>query len=262
MLRPRQVLALFPLLLIGFAARADVTEEFQRTLPLTADGSLSVSNVNGAIDITSWDRNEVEIRATKRADDREELAEIQIEIEAEEGSISVETELPEGRNRGGSVEYHIQAPQGASIHTEAVNGRVRIAGSRGGVHAETVNGAIELEEVAGALHVETVNGSANVVYAETPAEGEHSFESVNGAIRVAFPSSVAGEFEAETVNGSIETDFPLQVTKARFGPSSSLQGRVGTGGGQFRFETVNGSIRILNREKTASTVRYHLDRKP
>jgi DUF4097 and DUF4098 domain-containing protein YvlB len=79
---------------------------------------------------------------------------------------------------------------------------------------------------------------------------------VNGSVRVYLPASVAGRFHAGSVNGSIEADFPLQVTKARFGPSRSLDGELGNGGDtSFSFNTVNGSIDILNSETTAANGR-------
>jgi hypothetical protein len=46
------------------------------------------------------------------------------------------------------------------------------------------------------------------------------------------------------------------VTKARFGPSRSLDGELGNGGDtSFSFNTVNGSIDILNSETTAANGR-------
>ena len=45
----------------------DETEKFEQTYPLSANGRVSVSNVNGSIVVEAWDRNEVHLEATKTA---------------------------------------------------------------------------------------------------------------------------------------------------------------------------------------------------
>ena len=42
-----------------------VEEEFHKTLPLTSDGYFSLSNVNGKVTLSTWSKNEVDIRAIK-----------------------------------------------------------------------------------------------------------------------------------------------------------------------------------------------------
>ena len=42
----------------------DETERFSQTYPLSANGRVSVSNVNGSITLDTWDRNEVKLPTT------------------------------------------------------------------------------------------------------------------------------------------------------------------------------------------------------
>ncbi len=60
------------------AALTDETEKFEQTYQITANGRDSVSNVNGSIVVEAWDRNEVRLEATKIADTREALADVEI----------------------------------------------------------------------------------------------------------------------------------------------------------------------------------------
>ena len=41
----------------------NVTEEFHKTVSLNASGRVSLENINGNVEITGWDRNEVQIDA-------------------------------------------------------------------------------------------------------------------------------------------------------------------------------------------------------
>src|SRR5437868_15014974 len=78
--------------LIGIASqdslRAALTEELHKTYPLEADGRVSLNNIHGAVHVTAWDRNEVQVDAIKTASSKEILNEAEIVIDAAAGSIS------------------------------------------------------------------------------------------------------------------------------------------------------------------------------
>src|ERR1700755_2830409 len=75
--------------------RAELTEEFHQTYPLSATGRVSLSNINGSVRISAWDRNEVKVEAIKRAYTQERLREAEINVSANSGSIEIETEYPD-----------------------------------------------------------------------------------------------------------------------------------------------------------------------
>src|SRR5690242_3243092 len=99
-------------LLIALPAYAEVTQEFHRTVPLTADGRVSLNNINGDVEITGWDKNEVQIDAVKSARDQQRLDNIRIEINNSSSSIEIETKYPEHlfNNNPGSVHYTLHVP--------------------------------------------------------------------------------------------------------------------------------------------------------
>jgi DUF4097 and DUF4098 domain-containing protein YvlB len=252
-----QFLAATPLLFLALSAcghnlsAAAVSESFGQTVSLSANGSVELSNVNGSIEVTGWDRDEVHIDAVKKASTIAKLEEIEIEVDATADRVSIETDLP--RNGNASVSYRISAPQGARLDVDTVNGSVRVAGVRGDVEAQSVNGSIDADGLAASTSIKTVNGSVAAHYAAAPDAGEHHFKSVNGAIAVYLPAAPSGRFAAKSVNGSIHNDFGLEVRKARYGPMRSMEGSLGSGAGEFEFDTVNGSIKILSSRHSAAT---------
>ena len=241
------------------ASAAQVSEPFSQTVPLAADGSFSIDNVNGSILIETWDRNEVEINALRKAPDAETMERVKIHLEASAARVDVSTEM-KGQMRGAKVDYRVRVPQRARLDVDVVNGPIRILNPQGGVDAESVNGSIEIGDAGGPVSAESVNGPVEVSYASLAA-GVHYYEAVNGKLVLHMPSTVAGEFRAETVNGDIKSDFPLEIKKAKYGPQRSLSGTLGQGGANVRLETVNGAIALLaGGESVASRIRYELDK--
>lgn len=233
---------------------AEVRKEFSQTVALNAGGEFEISNVNGQIEIGTWDRNEVQILATKSAKNEADLEDVQIVVTGSGNRVEVDTKLPKGWNRSGSVSYRITLPASVNLDADTVNGSVSVNGVSGPMDLNSVNGRVEASGAVAPVSANTVNGQLSIRYAGKPASGEHEFETVNGSVRVYLPASVTGRFHAGSVNGSIETDFPLQVTKAKFGPSRSLDGELGNGGDtSFSFKTVNGSIDIRSADTTASS---------
>src|SRR5438552_3603193 len=128
---------------------AELTEELHKTYPIDADGRVSLKNVNGAVHISAWDRNEVEVNAIKRASTKEALVEASIVIDSASSSISIRTKYPEEERRShngrdhASVEYTLKVPRHARLFAvETVNGGVDVKGVSGAVKVSSVNGPV------------------------------------------------------------------------------------------------------------------------
>src|ERR1043166_3940273 len=101
MLTKRLMLGLFALAALALAAtdatraqvsRPELTEEFHQTYPLTADGRVSLQNINGGVRISAWDRNEVKVDAVKHARSQQRLDEAEIEVDAADNYVSIRTQ--------------------------------------------------------------------------------------------------------------------------------------------------------------------------
>lgn len=226
--------------LLASTASAKVTEDFERLVPFEPGGSFRVQNVNGSIDVETWNEGSVRIQATKEARDQEHLDAIEIVVEGSGSDVSVRT-VHHRRRGGGQVSYLVSLPAEARVAVETVNGAVNVTGITGSVHAESVNGGLKLESIDGDVEAETTNGSIQTSYRRA-GDGRHRFETTNGSVRLYLPSDAGGELEAETSNGSIEVDFPMTVRRSS---RRHLEGSFGSGAGTFRIETVNGSIKLL-----------------
>jgi hypothetical protein len=233
-----------------FAHAADkdgVTEEFHQTYPLTADGRVSFSNINGAAHILAWDRNEVKVDAVKRADDQDGIKNIEIRINARPDSISISTEYrPQEHfyndHHYSSVEYSIAVPRNARLdQIQLINGALEVTGVLGEVRAECINGKLIANGLTNRAKLSTVNGALEAKFDRTPADSI-DLESVNGRVELTLPSDAKASLEATTVHGSISNQFGLHTSNHMIG--HDLHGTLGGGGTHIRLSNVNGSIEV------------------
>ena len=236
--------AAFLALLIALPACADVTQEFHRTVPLSPDGRVSLSNVNGDVEITGWARNEVQIDAVKSARDQQRLDDLSIEIHNNSNSVEIATRYATHlNNNGGSVHYTLRVPENARIDKiSLVNGSLKAQKLTGEVNASLVNGKVSAFDLEGTADLATVNGAISASYPSLNKVHEIKLKSVNGAIDLLLPQSPNADVSASVVNGGITTDFPLTV-KGHF-VGKSMSGTLGSGGVRIELNNVNGSIHI------------------
>ena len=123
-----------------------ISKEFNQTYPLQPGGSFELQNVNGTVDVQTWDRDEVEVHAVKTAKHKEsDLALVSIDVDAKPDAVSVTTRYPQNEGVEVAVEYTVHVPHCAHVeHLGTVNGTLRIAGVEAVEDLRTVNGNIEV----------------------------------------------------------------------------------------------------------------------
>ncbi len=232
-------------LLMTFPAQAEVKQEFHKTVPLTSNGTVSLDNINGSVEITGWNRNEVQIDAIKTASTQQKLDDMKIEIDATSSSVDIKTKLPERmvNNNPGSVHYTLHVPEKARIDKiNLVNGSLTVEKLTGEINANLVNGKVQASDLTGTADLATVNGTIEATYNSLTDVREIKLKSVNGSINLTLPPSPNADVDASAVNGSISTDFPLTVKGHWVG--KSMSGTLGSGGVHIELNNVNGSIHL------------------
>jgi DUF4097 and DUF4098 domain-containing protein YvlB len=223
----------------------NVTEDFHKTVPLNANGRVSLENVNGNVEITGWDKNEVQIDAVKSARDQQRLDEAKIEVEGSGDSVRIRTRYPEGDSNDdlASVHYILHVPAGAQLHKiHLVNGSLQVSQFKGEVNAHLVNGKLKAQDLAGRAELSTVNGSSEVQFSSLANVQEVKISAVNGSINLMLPASPNANVSASSISGNIKSDFPIQVESGFMG--HRMNGTLGSGGTRIELSNVNGSTHI------------------
>ncbi|MCU0642763.1 MAG: DUF4097 family beta strand repeat-containing protein [bacterium] len=250
----------FSLIVTGVLVADTHTREFKKVLDFQSNGMIEVKTTNGNIEITSWDKNAVEIRAEikVKANSRREaeqlLDKVEILIDKNGDRIAIEPDYP--RKQGGDgfidwifgsgssvvVNFTIRVPKESDLNLRSTNGRVFVSEVNGELTMKTTNGGIEAEGIQGSATGSTTNGSIALQANQFQNDDSIALHTTNGSIRLTLSSSIKANIKASTVNGSIRTDFPVTVS-GRIN-RKSLSGSINGGGGSIELETVNGSITI------------------
>ncbi len=227
------------------------TEKLSDTFPLKSEGRLSLENINGDVRISTWERNEVSIEATKRATSQSRLDDLEVQMEAEGDHVSIRAEFTRETNwhhdydgEGATVDFEIKVPRTIRIdEVSLVNGDLDVDGLSGRVQASCVNGALTASELSGDVDLSTVNGTLEVAFEQLDASASIKLQTVNGTVDVTLPKKGGARVRASTVNGSIVNDLGLTVSKHDI-VGASLRGTIGDGGASINVDAVNGTIRI------------------
>lgn len=219
--------------------------------------SLSVRNVNGAVSIEGTDRDDVEVRWTKRGPSESALERVSIEATVDDGEellIAVDDPDPDRT----AVDLDIAVPRRLALKTvtsangtidvrgtagdaelETKNGRITVADHEGYVDARTKNGAVNTTDVTGIDRVEATNGkvTADVRSIRTDA----AIETTAGEIDVRI-GSIDADVVLKTNVGSI--DAPLLETNTTALGLSVVEETVGNGGQTLRIANSVGSITL------------------
>ncbi|HXM35101.1 MAG TPA: hypothetical protein VN920_07940 [Pyrinomonadaceae bacterium] len=230
-------------------------EEFHQSYALSANGRVSLENINGGVHITVWDQNQVKVDAVKHAYNRERLAEAKIEVDTIADGVRIRTRYPdrdqtfndEGSrryNNPASVDYSLTIPRQARLESvDVINGKLDIEGVEGDVKASSINGHVRATGLMGEARLSTVNGPLEATFSKLTEAKALSLNSVNGNITLVIPSDSNAQLRAGTLHGAITNDFGLPVNDGRY-IGHELNGQLGAGGPRIKLGNVNGAITI------------------
>ena len=224
---------------------------WSKTYPIAADGAVSLSNINGDVTIRGAKTESISITATIKASKESDLDTVDIDVDAGERHIRIETDYSKKRGRWGnssaSVEYVLEVPHGIELEEiELVNGSLDLSDLAGRIEASLVNGNLKAEGLSGSVELETVNGRVEASFHALSGAQKIELESVNGAIELTLPADADASVEATTVHGKISNDFGLKVDKGQY-VGSDMEGTLGSGAARISLENVNGSIKVRRR---------------
>lgn len=231
----------------------DEIEKFEQTYPLSRNGNVSVSNVNGSITVEAWDRDEVRLEATKIADSKESLADVEINVQSSADSFSVEADYRgrkwnerrnENHTRKLEVQFRLSVPRGAVLdEIETVNGSVTVSNFTNVTKISAVNGNVTATNLRGAANLSTVNGQVTADFDLIDRATRINLSTVNGQVNLVLPSDVNATVKADSLNGNISNDFGLPVRKGQY-VGRDLYGRIGSGETEVKLSSVNGNLSI------------------
>ncbi len=161
------------------------------TRGLKSNGRVSVNNVAGIIEVTTWDRNEVSIGGRLGSSDDK------LEISGDSNELNLVVRLPKKSRNGHDTVLELRVPTNAKVELETVSADVVVNGSKGPVKVNTVSGDIALALASSEVSVQTVSGDVKLKAPSTNTR----LNSISGDLDL---EGLSGQLSLETVSGNIE----------------------------------------------------------
>jgi DUF4097 and DUF4098 domain-containing protein YvlB len=189
------------LVLTPFAAMAG--EDIDRTLDMPEGGLVLVENLAGSVEITTWDRPQVQVRG-EPGDSVEEVV-----IETTSRGVEVRIRNQKDKRRIDGTDLYLRVPQSASIEAEGVSASISVRDSRGeSITLSTVSGDVEVQADTERADLKSVSGDVEF----KGSTSRMTAEAVSGDVTLV---GVDGEVKASTVSGDISVEAG-GVSRGRF----------------------------------------------
>ena len=185
------------LCLAAATAFAGVRTE-EKSLPLKAGGSLTVSTRNSPIRVEGWDKDEVAVTATIEDGEKQPVS---WAMRDQDGRVVVEATFPErGRwhsGRGPTCAFTVKVPRKVAGDFSTTNDTIAAGGFGGTLSFQTTNDAVTLENLDGAVTVATSNGVITARHLRASLKGH----TTNDALHL---EDIAGGLDLTTTNSDVE----------------------------------------------------------
>ena len=258
----RTALVVFGLAVI--AALPAWADEWSKTYQLTGKPDLQIETSDANIRISTWAQHTIEAKVVTS---RYKIGEGGIHVEEHQAgdSVQIEVHYPHhvfniefGSNR---VDIVIQMPREGNVNLRTGDGKIEIAGLKGGMDLHTGDGSENLDDVEGKLHattgdghirasgrfdeleLKTGDGSVEVrANAGSALNAGWRLETGDGSVSLEVPGDLAADVDLHTSDGHIDLDLPVTTSgKIR---QNEIQGKLNGGGSSLVIRTGDGSIHL------------------
>ena len=262
-MRRRAILnVLGALLVCAASAGAASAQDFQRSYELGPGGTVSIQNVSGDVIIKGYDGPTVVVEGRKEGRDRDV---VEVEDTSTPGHVSLRAKYPNHCNCDASVRFEVRVPRGANLNFEKIqtasgnlraegftgsldlqtaSGDVEVRGVGGEVRAQSASGTVHVSDTSGRVNASTASGNVEVELTRIEGDGDMSFSSASGDVRVRVPASLDARVKMSTASGDLETDFPIEVKSDDYGPGRRAEGRLGNGARSLRLSSASGNVSL------------------
>ncbi len=247
------------LLLAASPAAADRT--VSKTLPLAADGKVTIDTYKGSIRVVPWDRAEVAVEARivpdescgSERDQKEWVAATRVVIEPHGGGVRIESDYDglevswhffTACTSRPFVHYKVSLPRAAALRIHDYKSDTDVKDYAGRLTHDTYKGSAALVGLTGPLDLKTYKGEVRAGFARL--SGEVRADTYKGDVTLTFPAGAAFDLSADAGRrGEIVSDFegtgPIRSSRrSGFRSSATVNG----GGPHVTLSTDKGKLSI------------------
>ena len=220
-------LVIIPLFLISSSLAQDSGME-ERTIKVNKGGNLNISLSVGDVALTTWDKDEMQIKYDKDEDP-------DLEISQTGNNVNINSST----DSWGS-EIFVSLPSQFNIHVKTLGGDIKVKGSvKGEVDLNTSGGNIDVGKVDGNTSLKTSGGNVST----GDINGDADISTSGGDISL---GKISGKATIRTAGGNIAMNSVGKSAEIKTAGGNIAVGDIGsdaeikTGGGNIAAKNING----------------------
>jgi len=225
------------------------------------DGLLRVNIHNGAISITTHNKNEVVLIMHEKKNEgsnkksrsglrRIEKQNVDVNITEDNNEINVTS------SQNSRIDLDLKVPKNFSLFLSTHHsGDVYVNGVNGTMEVRSHHGGIKMEEVSGSVIADTHHGAIEVTMQEINPNAPMAFTTYHGDVDISFPEDLTGTLKMKSSKGDIYTDFDFKASKPKVlttkkGSKREIKlegwtyGQIGSSQEELTFKTYHGDVII------------------
>jgi hypothetical protein len=222
--------------------------EIRKTLPLAADGAVSIDTFKGSVTVTAWDSPQVEVLARIEPDgtspiDAEKVQNTEVRIDQTGGGVRIKSDYDKLSHNGFSddnegnlpfINYTIKMPATGRLSITDHKSTTRIEGLRSEIKINTHRGTVAVTGFQGSIDLQTHRGDARVEFATLGRENR--FETHRGSVEVVVPRGGGFNLDSSVGRGGrLDSDIDLKgLIQSQDRRSTRYGGAVNGGGPMLR----------------------------
>lgn len=223
----------FCLLVTAQLSRAtEAPVKFERTYNTQGKAHLTISNINGSINVTAWNRRTISVSANN-----ESSAPITEQVAGDSITLSVKKSFLAGK-----ADFHIYVPAETSIRLQNYIGKIEVRGVRGDVNIKSYDSEVRLVDVR--IPSADVNVTTGDIFfdGELSGDGPFTFQTLKGDVDVSLPESCSFQLSTRALSENINLgDFMNSLRGANRAPKG-ITGTHLQGGPRLNLITFSGRI--------------------
>jgi len=195
-------------------------EDFNKNVPLSPDGTLSLENMNGNVEIHGWEQEELNVYAEKmiQLPDRTQFYVFPrkdfapgIIFDKFENFVKIRTKGVSGDKEMGVVDYYIDVPHSINLKDIVVRkGNITITEVYGDAYLDLTDGDIAVENFSGSLTASVDRGSISASLFDLREEDEIVIASREGNITLSLTEDASARIEVVFPEGEINSEFEFE----------------------------------------------------
>lgn len=228
------------LLSVGLCVAASAEKTIDETAAISPEGRVQISNVQGSVTVSGWDRSEVRITG-ELGDDVERL-----DIESDGRNVEITVAHPDKGKRWDwsrgdrDATLNVRVPVRSQLEVSTTSANIDIDKHSGPQRVKSVSGSIELTLSEVEADIKSISG--NIEARGSDISIDATLESVSGDVELI---GFRGDVEMESVSGDLE----LRDARVRDADIETVSGDVDLrftigSNGEMDIETISGDVSL------------------